>query len=556
MSRHRHGKSHRTDASPSPQAAQFVARADAERMDEQRIDSALSAAKQTIPLEEVAIERGRLNVDGWGNFFSGLNQSGKDPRLNTTLQGTDPLQENDLNDLYRSDGIGTRVVDVLAEDMTREWFTITGDTDNAMEAELRKFKGKAQIIRCVKWASLHGGAVGVLGIDDGGKYEDEVREDGIRKITHIHVFDRWRALWTTMDLYQDPENEKYGQPEFYRIYPIGVLAQTPFRVHESRILRFEGKDVPERLRIMNQRWGDSDLQDIYDRLRGLAESYAGLESAMREYVIGTLTVKNLMNLIATKKEGQVLQRVQLMDMCRRWMKTVLLDQDESYARLGIPLEGFPEALRELTGLVSAVKGIPESRLWGRSAKGLNADDDVSLRGYYDHVSALQQERLDEPLSKLCRYVMLSKESAFKGKELDDWKVEFSPLYQMDPKEEAQIRLWVAQADHIYVQDGVLTPEEVADSRFNGEYSIETKLGFERNTALTLEDKAAEEAERLVQAGQGGPNAPGTGQPPDKGFGANSNMGALTDTTGQPQPRGVTPPNANMGGRGTGETMVG
>ena len=46
------------------------------------------------------------------------------------------MTEDELNAIYRGDGFGSRIVDVLTEDMTRKWFHIEGDTDDGMVKEL------------------------------------------------------------------------------------------------------------------------------------------------------------------------------------------------------------------------------------------------------------------------------------------------------------------------------------------------------------------------------------------------------------------------------------
>ncbi|MGA1728546.1 MAG: hypothetical protein ACO38U_09825, partial [Burkholderiaceae bacterium] len=63
-----------------------------------------------------------------------------------------------------------------------------------------------------------------------------------------------------------------------------------------------------------------------------------------------------------------------------------------------------------------------------------------------------------------------------GKVPDNWRVSFKPLFEMNERELADVRARVAAVDARYIQVGVLTPQEVADSRFGkSEYSIETTI---------------------------------------------------------------------------------
>ena len=71
---------------------------------------------------------------------------------------------------------------------------------------------------------------------------------------------------------------------------------------------------------------------------------------------------------------------------------------------------------------------------------------------------------------------------------------FNPLWQMTEAERVDIRLKQSQADVAYINAQVLTPEEVASSRFGGDaYSIETKLDLEARAAFEAELEAAESA---------------------------------------------------------------
>ena len=78
--------------------------------------------------------------------------------------------------------------------------------------------------------------------------------------------------------------------------------------------------------------------------------------------------------------------------------------------------------------------------------------------------------------KLMRYVMASRTGPIEGEQPDNWRIGFKPLFEMNERELADVRARVAAVDARYIQVGVLTPQEVADSRFGkSEYSIETTI---------------------------------------------------------------------------------
>ena len=58
----------------------------------------------------------------------------------------------------------------------------------------------------------------------------------------------------------------------------------------------------------------------------------------------------------------------------------------------------------------------------------------------------------------------AKEGPTRGKLPKQFKVEFRPLWQMDQKELVETRKLQAETDQIYMETGVLDPEEVTASR--------------------------------------------------------------------------------------------
>lgn len=500
----------------------------------------------------------RTRRDSWSNFMTGVGNWSVDKRMNTVFNPNASLTEDELNAIYRNEGMGRRIIEVLTEDMCRKWFKVEGDSNGDMEKEFKKFRGRAQIQEGLRWALLHGGAVGVLGISDGGNYEDPVNEEDIDEVTHIHVFDRWRSIWVTADLYNDPYNPKFGTPELYTIFPINpamspgaAMANTmtvgnpetkarargtssgdqpvlnnlkgnvaplvgAFRVHESRVLRFDGVLIPLKERIRNRYWNDSYLQSCFERIRGLGESYASIETIIQEFIIGTLTIKDLASMIATGKESLAIKRLDMLDRSKHIMNTVLLDENEVYERKTATVNGLESLVQSLVLGISAASGIPVTILMGQAPAGLNATGASDVRRYYDKINGLQYQMLQEPIEKLCKYVMLSKKSRFKGKEIEDWAVHFPSLWALTEVEQAEVRLKMAQADGLYVDRSVLSQEEVSSSRFGGEnFCFETQLSKERDKDGWLNEKVLKRMEEMQQVKQQRENISIDGNPVTK-----------------------------------------
>jgi phage-related protein (TIGR01555 family) len=221
------------------------------------------------------------------------------------------------------------------------------------------------------------------------------------------------------------------------------------------------------MRLLNQGWGASVLQRCWEKLRQVGNIYDNIESITEDFVTTTVTMKNLMELIAAKKESVVRRRLALMDMSRSTMNTVLLDEMETFSKTASTVTGLPEVLDRYLQALSSVSGMPVRLLIGAQTGGLNNNGDGETRDWYDSVAAEQIKKYKPVLEKLVRYIFLSKKGYFKGVEPKEWFIEFTPLYQQSEKENAEVYKINADADCAYVSAGILDEAEVAISRFGG-----------------------------------------------------------------------------------------
>lgn len=441
----------------------------------------------------------KIRKDGWANIMPSLISYNNRSGLPSRLMDTPVLDQNTLDIIYRSNGIGKRIIDLIANEMTRRWFDISGDPDGVILSRLEEIGAKHKINNMLKWGRLYGGVVGVLGVRDGGALIDPVRENRIKNVDFIHIFDRHQVTWIQQNLYNNPEHPKYGEPEFYTITPYhsGKL----FTVHESRIIRMDAEDLPQRIKYINQDWGDSVLQSAYREIQDLTDIYTAANNITKDFIQTILSVDNLTDLLASGQEDLIRKRLQILDESRSVANTILLDSQESYQKQASSIGGM-ESLIDRFGLrLAAVTGIPYTFLFGQSPAGLQSTGQADIRMFYDMISSEQESSLQPVLEKIVKYLILSSELKFKEGRPDNWNIHFNPLWQPTEQEEATYRKTVAETDSIYIQTGVLDPSEVAISRFGGEaYSADTKidLNARREQDVPEEEVQAYENEQQEQ----------------------------------------------------------
>lgn len=416
-------------------------------------------------------------VDGWGNLFTGMGISGIDKKKSTQFTLGTVLAKPTLEALYRQDGLARRVLTLPVNDMMRKWFKVEGDTDNAIIGELDKLQARQIFRSAIQWGDLYGGSLIVMGLDDGQEMKFPLDEERLKSVKFLRAHDRHDITWNSGQLYNDPASEKFGMPEVYDINNLSTGQM--YQVHETRTLRFEGMDVPESVRIANQGWGDSVYDCYAPRLRGLGESYENIEHIISEFIIGILTIDGLQDLISSGQEDLVKKRLNLIDLSKHVINTILLDTTEKMERISSSVTGLEGMVAKLEGALCAITGIPQVLLFGEQSKGLGGESAGSIRLYYDDILSRQEDEMRSPLERLCHLIQISSEGEIKGTEIDGWNVCFNPLWQPTEAEIVKTRAEQAKTDEVYINTGVLTPTEVKASRFGGEsYSLDTDIDEE------------------------------------------------------------------------------
>lgn len=152
-------------------------------------------------------------------------------------------------------------------------------------------------------------------------------------------------------------------------------------------------------------------------------------------------------------------------MSRSVSRSILLDaEDEDFRRDSYSFAGIPEILEKLMLRLSSAARIPVSLLMGQAPAGMNATGESDIRFFYDQVRA-EQEALKPKLENLIKIIVADENARI--------KITFPALWQMTDREKAELRRMEAETDRIYLQEGVLLPEEVAIKRFSsGDFAID------------------------------------------------------------------------------------
>lgn len=398
----------------------------------------------------------------------------------------------DFATFYRGDGLTKRFINLLSDDMVREWFTIPEDPSGELLKRIKRLKAKKHIEKALKSAKLFGGSIIFMAIDDGGKPNQKVNINNINKITSLKVFSRKNIQLDTTQICTDPNSEYFGDYEYFNIIFNNLNeAVGETTIHRSRCLIFEGEYCPEESpdsSISDHFWGTSTLESLHKLFKSYGLALEALLEVFVKFNIDVLKIKNLMALLSSKNGEKMLEeRVNILERNSSVNRKVVLDSEESFEVVAQNLTGVADTFTKIQETVTAMTGVPSNILMGVSLKGLNVSGDGEMRIYYDKIRSHQTKEIVPELEYLV--TLLSHCKDLNIKESYDYTVVPNSLWQQSEEEKVKIRKEQSETDRVYLEKGVVTPEEVRDSRFgNKNYSIDTEIKESYKPKITKDNE--------------------------------------------------------------------
>ena len=367
-----------------------------------------------------------------------------------------------LSELYRSNWIARRVIDMPSEDMTRAWYDLEPALPPDMARDLRVLEARHEIRReltsAIRWARLYGGACALMvlrGQED--RLAEPLDPDEIMPgdFCGLLVADRVRGVTPSTELEQDLNDLDFGYPKFYDLH---TEQDGTVRVHHSRILRFTGRDVPRDEEIRRQYWGDSELEHIYRELRKRDATSGNIARLVYQANITTLKMSDFGEALALGTENQrrqVLESLEAQNRLRDSFGLQLLSAGDSYENHPYTFGGLCEIYEAFMMDMAGAAGIPATRLFGRSPQGMNATGESDLKNYYEMIGQLQERHLRPALEKLLPVMFMS----LWGRVPAMPEIRFAPLMPVSAAEQADILQKTVSAVTQAYQSGLLTLEE-------------------------------------------------------------------------------------------------
>jgi phage-related protein (TIGR01555 family) len=416
-----------------------------------------------------------FRLDGWQKLLSGFGLR-KDKSSENAIPGFERLVPIELESTYYADGRVKNAVNMPAESMVQEGFEVTGD-DGALYSAFQELNGPDIFKQALVWTRMLGGALIIMDVEGGGSWEEPWYPEKGGRVRSLRVYPQTRVELGLMEISKIPESIYF---EDFEKFVVRKLDGMTFTVHASRCLILKST-----LRVDQAFPGWLD----YERYWGLSAIYEGLEDAknftmttkgtshlMQECSVGKYKLSNLEQLVAESDYKSIETRLEAMDMQKSVINGIFLGEGEDYKRENMTFVGVPEMWDRQMMTVAGSYRIPVTKLFGRSAAGMNATGEGDDDNYNSYIAGLQKSQLLPPIKKLM--TCLNYEiKAVKSENSKPPKIviEFNPLSKRDQLKDAQIRETMSRADRNYVEAGILDSNEIVRNRFQGGFTIDTTV---------------------------------------------------------------------------------
>ena len=472
-------------------------------------DKAMRRALQRLPEKQPAsysldfpalpdgVKPNGIAMDGGplGNF-------GADCFFGTGFIGYPRLAELAQISEYRS------VSETTANEMTRQWIEIksAGEEDNSeairqIEECYERLNVRDVFRKAVETDGLFGRGqilVQIKGHD--GKLanpllltEKTIAKGSLKALVNIE------PMWTTPAPYNavDPT-----LPDFYKPKAWYVMAQ---EIHASRLFTLISRPVPDMLKPAYNFGGVSMTQLMMPYVERWLRTVDSVSDLLHSFSLSGIKT-DMSAILGGSDDGDtsIILRAELYNRLRDNRGLMLLSKDEEeFFQFNTPLSGLDALLAQSQEQMAAPSHTPLVKLLGITPSGLNASTEGEIAVYYDHIRAMQENLLRDPLDKLLKLVQLH----LFGKVNDNITFDFVPLRQMSETELSTIRKSDTDRDVAYIQAGVVSAEEV-----RGRLAGEPGSGY---NGIDVEDVP---------------------EMPDDGFSDGMNDGAEEDVGGQTDPK--------------------
>lgn len=348
-------------------------------------------------------------------------------------------EQNLLTSLYRDNWIVANVCEIVPQDIIRKWFEVrTAEQDvDILDNIFRRTLLSSKMQEALTWGRLYGGAAGIMLIKGHDDLSLPLNYKTILpgSFLGLYIVDRWSGIFPEISLVKNPSDPEFGLPEYY---DVKINEEGGFiKVHHSRVLRFCGRNLPMIEKIANMYWGESEVEAIYNEVvsrDNMAANITALTFKANVEVRKVDSVEQVLGVGNSKMKEMFWERLQAQAILRSSQGIEVVDKDTDVHNESYTFAGLGDVYDRKMMDVAGASRIPVTKLFGRSAAGLNSTGEGDLKNYYDYIDGVRETSFRPVLEKLLPVVCLSAWGVIPK----DLKIVFPPMETPDEDKVASI----------------------------------------------------------------------------------------------------------------------
>lgn len=428
--------------------------------------------KESLKISDSAMMSNKVACDFHPYESLGYGSSGMKAVHDEALQSSGIY--NMVGDLYNYDhflgygelsglsqnGIIRAGVELRADEMTRRWieYNYTGESlsdDEAaseIEAEMTRFKIQRLFRDAAQLCGFFGGCLAYIDVGDIsaedlklplGADGDTFRPGmlrGFKLIEPVYIAPGRYSCWNPID-------KDYFVPQSWLI--------NGREIHASRFLYFSEDKPPTLLLPAYNFFGIPLAQIVAKNVKHFTECNAAASRLLQKFSC-TVFATDMQELLTGSDGGNIRRRVQYFAQNRDNDGVMTIDKEaESIENVSAPIGGVTDIVRQQMEIVAASFSEPAVKLWGISPGGFNSTGEADMKNHYDHIHALQERIMREPLEYVVKLLQLNS----KGVVDDALSFEFVPLSDEDKDLQARCNKTMADTYATLMDRGIISGAE-------------------------------------------------------------------------------------------------
>lgn len=375
-------------------------------------------------------------------------------------------------DAIQQMGLVQRVNGELPRDASRPVSLTIPDAPEAAQATLDALDGLSCVSRFAlagKRSREYGGAALWVVLDGGGAPDEPIDYATVRGVKNLVLIDRFelsaylpRGVGGASYYIDDPADPGYGTP--YAYYYTPAQGGATESIHASRLLRFYGDDVPERIRLgWYDGWGAPVMEGVYNTFAQMWGATQSGGELIQEFGHMVYTLDNLAEIMTGTARDELSEWMALQSEARSTLRATILGKGQRADRAAMPLTGWSDVAAWLAQMFAAEVAMPMSKLYGQAPGGLSTDDGAAMDNWAARCINYQTEQLIPVYNQLLKILFAAQDGPTAGRTPTQWTLEIEPYKVPTQTEEATVTKTYADAVGSLVDRGIMSAEDAADT---------------------------------------------------------------------------------------------